>query len=99
MCGIWAYIFLKECKENINLFKDFLNLERRGPDNSIFQKYSNLMIGFHRLSIIDLKFKSNQPYVYEMKDRKIIFICNGEIYIQCLVLLLVPPLLPHPRDL
>jgi asparagine synthase (glutamine-hydrolysing) len=81
MCGIWAYI--KLMKHNIdvkNLFQDFWNIKMRGPDNSYFENYKNVWIGFHRLAIMDTSFASNQPFVFQEKEKTIVFICNGEIY-------------------
>jgi len=82
MCGIWAYIKLLKYKnvDNSKLFQDFWNLKPRGPDNSYLENYGDVWIGFHRLAILDTSFKSNQPFVFQEKDRTIIFICNGEIY-------------------
>ncbi len=81
MCGIWSLVNLK--KKNLDivrLFQDFYSLKHRGPDNSYFETYNNVMIGFHRLAIMDDTFKSNQPFILEDEQRTIIFICNGEIY-------------------
>lgn len=81
MCGIWSLVNLK--KKNLDvvkLFQDFYNLKHRGPDNSYFETYNNVMIGFHRLAIMDDTFSSNQPFIFEDKHRTVIFICNGEIY-------------------
>ena len=82
MCGIWAYIKLLKYKnvDNSKLFQDFWNLKPRGPDNSYLENYGDVWIGFHRLAILDTSFKSNQPFVFQEKDRTVIFICNGEIY-------------------
>ena len=83
MCGIWAFINLiknKQINYN-NLYNDFMKIKHRGPDLSIFQTiYNNIIIGFHRLAIMDPTFTSNQPYILEDNDRTIIFLCNGEIY-------------------
>jgi asparagine synthase (glutamine-hydrolysing) len=57
-----------------------MKIKHRGPDFSVFQNYQNLIVGFHRLSIMDLSFKSNQPYTLKDDERTIVFICNGEIY-------------------
>ena len=57
-----------------------MNIKSRGPDTSSFQTIKNVIVGFHRLAIIDPKFHANQPYIIEDKERTIIFICNGEIY-------------------
>jgi asparagine synthase (glutamine-hydrolysing) len=81
MCGIWAYICDNINETNSSLFfNNFMKLKHRGPDFSNFQIYQNLMIGFHRLSIMDLSFTSNQPYILFKEKKTIIFICNGEIY-------------------
>ncbi len=82
MCGIWALIN-KNNNNNNNIGKflaDFWHLKHRGPDNSHFETFNQVYIGFHRLAIMDTSFKSNQPYVFNDIDRTIVFICNGEIY-------------------
>ena len=84
MCGIWTYINSKldnnDLKKFNQLFNDFMKIKHRGPDFSNFQNYNNVLIGFHRLSIMDLSFNSNQPYVFHKDNNSIVFICNGEIY-------------------
>jgi asparagine synthase (glutamine-hydrolysing) len=82
MCGIWAYIkLLKDKKVDLSmLFQDFWNIKPRGPDNSYLENYGDVWVGFHRLAIMDTSFKSNQPFVFQEKERTVIFICNGEIY-------------------
>lgn len=81
MCGIWAYIKLNKYNIDVkNLFQDFWNIKMRGPDNSYFENYKNVWIGFHRLAIMDTSFASNQPFVFQEKEKTIVFICNGEIY-------------------
>jgi asparagine synthase (glutamine-hydrolysing) len=57
-----------------------MKIKHRGPNFSNFQNYNNVLIGFHRLSIMDLSFKSNQPYVLKYNNKTIVFVCNGEIY-------------------
>jgi asparagine synthase (glutamine-hydrolysing) len=82
MCGIWTFINLCKNKKinDSNLYNNFMKLKHRGPDLSIFQIINNVMIGFHRLAIMDPTFHSNQPYILEDGDRTIVFLCNGEIY-------------------
>ena len=80
MCGIWAFINNKQKYGVTELFDNFMKLKARGPDLSSFQNYSKVLIGFHRLSIMDLSMVSNQPYVILNNDKTIVFICNGEIY-------------------
>ena len=81
MCGIWSLVNLK--KKNLDivkLFQDFYTLKHRGPDNSYFETYNDVIIGFHRLAIMDDTFNANQPFILEDNNRTVIFICNGEIY-------------------
>lgn len=81
MCGIWSLVNLTKKKlDRIQLFQDFCNLDHRGPDNSYFETYENVMIGFHRLAIVDDTFLSNQPFILEDSQRTVVLICNGEIY-------------------
>ena len=81
MCGIWALANLTANKGDVvSWFKDFMEIVHRGPDNSYFETYQNVMIGFHRLAIMDDTFHSNQPFILEDDQRTIVFICNGEIY-------------------
>jgi asparagine synthase (glutamine-hydrolysing) len=80
MCGIWAYISQNYNDKINSLFVDFMKIKHRGPDYSSFQNYNNVLVGFHRLSIMDLSFKSNQPYTLCKDNRTIVFVCNGEIY-------------------
>ena len=81
MCGIWSLVNLKRKNlDVVKLFQDFYNLKHRGPDNSYFETYNNVTIGFHRLAIMDDTFTANQPFILEDEYRTIIFICNGEIY-------------------
>jgi asparagine synthase (glutamine-hydrolysing) len=79
MCGIWSLIQLKNKKATPS-FDDFYQLKHRGPDNSYFESYGNVTVGFHRLAIINDTFSSNQPFLIEDSMRTIIFVCNGEIY-------------------
>lgn len=87
MCGIWCLIKLKQ----INLYdyqRDFKCIQSRGPDRSYLIDYNdpyNIIIGFHRLSIMDPSFKADQPFIHEYNDSNsqhhtILTICNGEIY-------------------
>ena len=81
MCGIWTYInLLKKNKDLAKLFSDYWNIKPRGPDNSYLENYGDVWVGFHRLAIMDTSFKSNQPFVFQEKERTVIFTCNGEIY-------------------
>lgn len=80
MCGIWSLIHKNTKIDITQLLSDFWNLKHRGPDNSHFETFGNLNVGFHRLAVMDTSFQSNQPYLLQEKDRTIVFLCNGEIY-------------------
>ena len=78
MCGITVYI-TKDNYENNKL----QNISYRGPDetNILKSKYIdyNLYYIFHRLAIIDVS-NGHQPFIYHTNERKVILLCNGEIY-------------------
>ena len=79
MCGIYLRIGSKRLDPSRWMY-DFTSLKHRGPDYSSFEVFNNVIVGFHRLAIVDDSFRSNQPFVYEDDVRTIVFICNGEIY-------------------
>ena len=80
MCGIAGYIGERSFKKN-NIFNLLKLMKNRGPNN---QKYLKKKIStksffnffFSRLSIIDIKKRSNQPY----KFKNLTMVFNGEIY-------------------
>jgi asparagine synthase (glutamine-hydrolysing) len=83
MCGIFAVIGTQgkqDSQDIARLYEDFMSMKHRGPDHSTFQVLPQLIIGFHRLAIVDPTMRSNQPFLYETDDRTVIFLCNGEIY-------------------
>ena len=89
MCGIWLFL-LKNSTDNIkkivnykDIFDDFMKTSIRGPDRStleILDKPNNVIVGFHRLSIMDPSTKGDQPFKVETGERTIWALCNGEIY-------------------
>jgi asparagine synthase (glutamine-hydrolysing) len=95
MCGIFAVIGKQssqgsqdsqdsqapqDIQDISRLYEDFMSMKHRGPDHSTFQVLPQLIIGFHRLAIVDPTMRSNQPFIYETDDRTVLFLCNGEIY-------------------
>jgi len=80
MCGIAGFIG-NERISNVVINKSLFLMKNRGPDN---QSYCHLKINnslniyllHSRLSIIDLKNRSNQPF----KKKHITLVFNGEIY-------------------
>ena len=79
MCGIAGYFGNNEISSK-QIYQIKSLLKHRGPDaNGILQKKIknyNLLFLHTRLSIIDLKIRSNQPFYYNNS----ILIFNGEIY-------------------
>tara|TARA_B110000008_G_C16976192_1_gene566018 strand:+ start:796 stop:2607 length:1812 start_codon:yes stop_codon:yes gene_type:complete len=79
MCGIAGYVGYRDLSDSqISRLSSLMS--NRGPDNFDYLKFKfkkNFFYLFHsRLSIIDLKKRSNQPFIY--KNINLIF--NGEIY-------------------
>ncbi|MCB1195401.1 asparagine synthase (glutamine-hydrolyzing), partial [bacterium] len=79
MCGIAGFVRNKHHSDS-----DFETLEKmlkviahRGPDDQKIYSDSKLMIGFRRLSIIDIQM-GQQPIFNE--DKSVVIVCNGEIY-------------------
>ena len=79
MCGIAGYFSYKKLSQE-KTQKTLEALKHRGPDNSSYlsttlgDKYLTLL--HTRLSILDLKSRSNQPFKY----KNIVLVFNGEIY-------------------
>ena len=70
MCGIWIYLSKNTIdKTSDDMNKYFNKINNRGPDNSIIKKINNnIIIGFHRLSIMDPSDKGDQPFIIEQKN-------------------------------
>src|SRR3989338_6753085 len=83
MCGIFGILQTMTLKQDDmeKLREGFNKIERRGPD---FHKYQvvneKTIMGFHRLAIMDLSEKGNQPFCVEKEEKRIHVVCNGEIY-------------------
>jgi asparagine synthase (glutamine-hydrolysing) len=84
MCGIWAFISHKKIVDYGKYYEAFMNIQHRGPDYSSFDLiHSQILLGFHRLAIIDLSIEGNQPFhrISSTNDKKYMYsITNGEIY-------------------
>ena len=80
MCGILGEIsFDQKINNKINFCNIRDELKTRGPDSAGYWSYKKYInFGFRRLSIIDLKPRSNQPFIDPKSRSCIIF--NGEIY-------------------
>jgi asparagine synthase (glutamine-hydrolysing) len=80
MCGIAGFIGNDRIFDEI-INKSLILMKNRGPDDQSFchlkvNNSLNIYLLHSRLSIIDLKNRSNQPF----KKKHIILIFNGEIY-------------------
>lgn len=75
MCGFLIGKFDQKEKEE---FKSSLaKIQYRGPDDTELVEVENdVSIGFHRLAIMDLTGKGNQPFSHKGQY----LVCNGEIY-------------------
>jgi asparagine synthase (glutamine-hydrolysing) len=83
MCGIWALLSKSSAPIQWDYYKAFTATTARGPDRSRFielNKPFDIKIGFHRLSIMDLSTKGDQPFIIETPEKTVYTICNGEIY-------------------
>lgn len=56
------------------------NMKHRGPDDEgvFINQQSNLVLGFVRLSIIDLSSNAHQPML--SADQRFVLLFNGEVY-------------------
>lgn len=88
MCGIFIYLKrlgLSDQSKVVSkgkLYDSFMKMKSRGPDRSSFTELSNyeVCLGFHRLAIMDITCKGDQPFTYENETKQIYLLCNGEIY-------------------
>jgi asparagine synthase (glutamine-hydrolysing) len=76
MCGIFGTIGKNKNDEEFKKCLD--SIAHRGPDDEGFFQDESIMLGFRRLSIIDLSSRGHQPMANENKTIRVIF--NGEIY-------------------
>ncbi len=78
MCGIAGIIGSIE-PSDIDTVAEMTNLLRhRGPDAGRVADFPGAVLGFRRLSIIDLSDRAMQPMV--SADGRHVLLCNGEIY-------------------
>lgn len=76
MCGFTVYSG-GDKKVRLKVAGDFNRVKYRGPDNSVMlDMQEEGWMGFHRLKIMDVSDRGNQPLV----SRNIHLICNGEVY-------------------
>lgn len=77
MCGIFGIYDDSGRKINITKIPSFNYIKYRGPDDTkLISPSHNIVLGFHRLAIIDPSTLGNQP----LENDGNYIICNGEIY-------------------
>jgi asparagine synthase (glutamine-hydrolysing) len=76
MCGFTVYTGIDKMLR-LRVAHDFYKVKYRGPQNTHTRDFGeDGWMGFHRLKIIDISDKGNQPLTHE----NIHLICNGEVY-------------------
>ena len=79
MCGIAGYVAGKGQPDGRDAVARMTDaLVHRGPDAAGLWSFGRGVLGFRRLSIVDLSAEANQPFVNE--DGSIGAVVNGEIY-------------------
>lgn len=79
MCGICGVIYKNEVNVSEQVVKPMMEqMKHRGPNDSGVYCYQNLVLGFVRLSIIDLTDAGHQPMISE--DENYVLVFNGEIF-------------------
>ena len=79
MCGIFAVLNMIQFRKNIDITKQFMMGQYRGPDSHTLKHLKNInsYIGFHRLPINGFH-DPNAEQPFNIDNIKLI--CNGEIY-------------------
>lgn len=85
MCGFSVYLRklgIKSSITNSKMYESFMKFRHRGPDKSHFVALVDCEIyfGFHRLAIMDVSVRGDQPFTFEDEQKQIYVMCNGEIY-------------------
>lgn len=80
MCGIAGFIAKQNLPEKYftQFYECCMQMQHRGPDYSGFERFDNVLLVHHRLSIIDLDPRSHQPF--HTADNNISCVYNGELY-------------------
>lgn len=78
MCGIAGYVDINEQIGPTALRPMLASLQHRGPDAQGFYSHKAFHFCHSRLSIIDLRPESNQPFVSSCGNYVIVY--NGEVY-------------------
>ena len=77
MCGIFFYKGKKYTLSELQPSID--KVSHRGPDKTVTIQKEDMVMVFHRLSIMDTSNSGSQPMAHPL-DENVILMCNGEIY-------------------
>jgi asparagine synthase (glutamine-hydrolysing) len=77
MCGFVVIEGVFNSSQKQDFQSLFQKLTHRGPDDHQLYGFSQGMIGFHRLAIMDLSEHGRQPFQSKKSN---LIVCNGEIY-------------------
>ena len=77
MCGISGIISKKDSLDKINIIRMNGMISHRGPDQTGYLEYKNVLLGHVRLSVIDISDNGRQPM---SNDGRFWIIFNGEVY-------------------
>lgn len=77
MCGVAGIIFKKNQIDRNKIINMNGLISHRGPDQSGYLEYQNLLLGHVRLSVLDISNKGRQPM---SNDDRFSIIYNGEVY-------------------
>lgn len=77
MCGFLVMEGSFDQSLIVEFKKSLEKLSHRGPDDHQIVAFKNGLIGFHRLSIMDLSDHGRQPFDSNLSN---FLVCNGEIY-------------------
>src|SRR5689334_1668324 len=78
MCGILAAVGKVKTITDTEIGNALRSIHHRGPDDHGIEKFDKAILGFRRLSILDLSANGHQPMCDQSKRYWIVF--NGEIY-------------------
>ena len=106
MCGIWAFLNKQKLSTEYlgKLYQYYNEITPRGPERSKLINLHllndlNVMLGFHRLSIIDTSHRGDQPFVIHLEKENrtinksmlidLLFFYNERVFIikkQCMLI-------------
>ena len=77
MCGVAGIIFKKNQIERNKIINMNGLISHRGPDQSGYLEYQNLLLGHVRLSVLDISNKGRQPMSNDDRFRYSVVMTHG----------------------